>query len=141
MEPVYQRIDYCSDTRTLWRKLQSGRWDWLGIDKNDNYILGYPKRKSGVTDSLMVEQRHGEDVVLGAHTVRIYVDPREERPWRTSILPDEPTAIVEFDRFVEEVRASPNYRLARVQRVEEGRIVQEWFGVAGHPKAWYPEQS
>jgi hypothetical protein len=141
MEPVYQRIDYCSQVKTLWRKLRSGQWDWLGIDKSDNYILGYPMRRGGVTDSLMVEQGHGDDAVLGRHTVRIYDDPREERPWRNSILPDEASAIAEFDRFAGEMGTSPNYRLARVQRVEKGIIVQEWFGIAGHTEEWFPEEA
>jgi hypothetical protein len=39
-----------------------------------------------------------------------------------------------------EMRTSPTYRLARVQRIEKGRIVQEWFGVAGHTDDWYSEE-
>jgi hypothetical protein len=139
MDPVYREIGYCSDTGTLWRKLKSGRCDWLGIDEKGDYRLGYPKRRGGVTDSLRVDQWHGEDAVLGAHTVRIYIDPTEKRPWRNSILHDEPSAIAEFLRFAEEMRTSPNHRLAMVQRVENGMIVQEWFGVAGHREEWYPE--
>ena len=56
-----------------------------------------------------------------------------------SLYDDEASAIAAFNQFVEDVRTSPNYRLAKVQRVEEGIIVQEWFGVAGHREEWYPE--
>ena len=52
---------------------------------------------------------------------------------------DEASAIAAFYQFAEEVRISLNYRLAKVQRVEEGIVVQEWFGVAGHREEWYPE--
>lgn len=75
MEPIYQRMDYCSEPKTLWGKLQSGEWDWLGIDRDRNFILGYPRRVGGVTDSLMVVMEKGPDVIPGDHTVRIYDDP------------------------------------------------------------------
>jgi hypothetical protein len=142
MEPVYREIGYCSDVGTLWRKLKSNQCDWLGIDEKGDYRLGYPKRRSGVEDSLLVTQYNAKDVVLGAHTVRIYDAPwqgSENNPFRNSLYDDEASAIAAFYQFVEEVRTSPNYRLAKVQRVEEGIVVQEWFGVAGHREEWYPE--
>jgi hypothetical protein len=139
MEPVYQRIDHVSNTRRLWGKLQSGKWDWLGINKEGDYTLGYPSRKSGVSEYFMVTIRDTEDVVLGQHVVRIYDDPRQERPWRDSHHEDEATAMAKFQQFAEEMRTSPNHRLTKVQRIEGNVVVQEWFGVAGHREEWYPE--
>jgi hypothetical protein len=138
VEPIYERTDYCSDPKTLWGKLKSAKWDWLGIDARDDFVLGYPKRKGAITDTLMLEvRRHG--MVQGQHTVRVYDEPTEADPTRNDVLADEPSAIAEFDRVVQEIRTSPNYRLSRVQRVEKGRVVQEWFGVTGHSESWYPE--
>jgi hypothetical protein len=80
-----------------------------------------------------------QGAIEGHHTVRIYDHPKEIDPTWSNVLADESSAIAEFDRVVQEVRTSPNYRLSKVQRVEMGRVVQEWFGVAGHADAWYPE--
>ena len=140
MEPVYREIGYCSDVGTLWRKLKSRQCDWLGIDENGNYRLGYPKRQGGVTESLLI-QASREGAVVGAHTVRIYDDPAESTPAFNDVLLDEESAKAEFDRIVQERRTSPNHRLSRVQRIEEGVIVQEWLGVAGHHEKLYPEGS
>jgi hypothetical protein len=60
VEPIYERTDYCSDPKTLWGKLKSAKWDWLGIDARDDFVLGYPKRKGAITDTLVLEvRRHG----------------------------------------------------------------------------------
>lgn len=139
MEPVYERIDYCSDSKTLWGKLKSAKWDWLGIDKRGEFILGYPKRKGGVTGTLMLKVERQGDVVEGQHTVRVYDEPTETNPTRNDVLPDESSAIAEFDRLVQEIKSSSNYRLSRVQRVEMGIVAQEWFGVTGHSESLYPE--
>ena len=47
--------------------------------------------------------------------------------------------MAKFQQLAEEMRTSPNHRLAKVQRIEGNVVVQEWFGVAGHREEWYPE--
>jgi hypothetical protein len=44
-EPLYRYIEFCRDPETLWHKLQSGLWDWLGRKPDGQFVLGRPKRK------------------------------------------------------------------------------------------------
>jgi hypothetical protein len=44
-EPVYEHLSFCDSPDTLWRKLQSGGWDWLGVKPNERtFVLGAPRR-------------------------------------------------------------------------------------------------
>jgi hypothetical protein len=101
--------------------------------------LATPAVRALLVNTSLVTIRDTEDVVLGQHVVRIYDDPRQERPWRDSHHEDEATAMAKFQQFAEEMRTSPNHRLTKVQRIEGNVVVQEWFGVAGHREEWYPE--
>ena len=47
MHPVYETISFCTNPETLWRKLEEGRWDWLGVHPKGQYVLGSPRRKGG----------------------------------------------------------------------------------------------
>jgi hypothetical protein len=42
--PLYKFIEFCRNTETLWNKLQSGHWDWLGVHPKGQYVLGRPRR-------------------------------------------------------------------------------------------------
>ena len=47
MIPVYQHIEFCQDAATLWGKLEEGRWDWLGVHPDGQFVLGSPRRAVG----------------------------------------------------------------------------------------------
>ena len=42
--PLYEHIEFCRNAETLWHKLQSGRWDWLGVHPRGQFVLGTPAR-------------------------------------------------------------------------------------------------
>jgi hypothetical protein len=42
--PLYEYIEFCSNAETLWRKLDEGRWDWLGVHPRGQFVLGRPTR-------------------------------------------------------------------------------------------------
>lgn len=42
--PAYEYIEFCRNAKTLWSKLESGRWDWLGVHPKGQYVLGRPRR-------------------------------------------------------------------------------------------------
>jgi hypothetical protein len=42
LEPLYERIEVCRDAETLWGKLNSGGWDWLGVKPDGVFVLGGP---------------------------------------------------------------------------------------------------
>jgi hypothetical protein len=43
--PLYQYIEFCRNAETLWHKLHSGHWDWLGRKPDGQFVLGSPRRK------------------------------------------------------------------------------------------------
>lgn len=44
-QQLYAVIEFCRDPETLWSKLASGHWDWLGVRQRDgqrHFVLGRP---------------------------------------------------------------------------------------------------
>jgi hypothetical protein len=39
---LYEKIEFCRSAETLWGKLESGRWDWLGVHPDGQFVLGSP---------------------------------------------------------------------------------------------------
>src|ERR671912_663983 len=56
---LYQYIEFCRNAETLWHKLQSGHWDWLGVHPKGQFVLGRPRR-GGLTDAATYVLRSGE---------------------------------------------------------------------------------
>jgi hypothetical protein len=50
----YAVIEYCSNAQTLWAKLESGKWEWLGVKddgRRHTFVLGRPPRSGILTGS------------------------------------------------------------------------------------------
>lgn len=45
-QQLYATIEFCADPETLWSKIASGHWDWLGVRQGRNgrrlFVLGSP---------------------------------------------------------------------------------------------------
>ena len=41
-EARYEKIEFCSSHKTLWGKIESGRYDWLGVHPEGQFVLGSP---------------------------------------------------------------------------------------------------
>jgi hypothetical protein len=41
-QQLYRVIEFCKDPETLWAKIESGHWQWLGIHPSGKYVLGRP---------------------------------------------------------------------------------------------------
>jgi hypothetical protein len=45
-QQIYAVIEFCNSPETLWRKIQSGKWDWLGVKQTagrTTFIVGRPR--------------------------------------------------------------------------------------------------
>ena len=45
-QQLYGVIEFCNSPETLWAKLQSRHWDWLGVKRTkgrDSYVVGRPR--------------------------------------------------------------------------------------------------
>lgn len=126
--PIYQYIEFCRNAETLWHKLQSGRWDWLGRKPDGQFVLGSPRRARSIM-SASPTIRRGKAAVEGKHGFRIY-------GWNG--LPKAPPSNEWFESaalakkgFTEEVarldRPEQAPILARVVLVENGFPTDERF--------------
>jgi hypothetical protein len=125
MKPVYQYIEFCRSTKTLWRKIASGTWDWLGVHRNGQFVLGRPKQStgSGYRGSLTVG-----DAEAG-HGVRVHVPlgPGPSATWFRT----EQEAEEEFTRVVDRLsREEEGPALYKVDRVAGGEVVEAKYVVS-----------
>src|SRR5918993_3680862 len=69
--PLYQYIEFCSNPETLWHKLQSGHWDWLGRKPDGQFVLGRPRRNppTGVGVPFITSSEEG--AMEGLHGIRM----------------------------------------------------------------------
>jgi hypothetical protein len=124
--PLYDKIEFCRDPETLWRKVES-RWDWLGIKPDGQFVLGYPRRKPHL------EAPHGAygairapGVTEGRHVVRVRRPNVAE--WSIYWLGSEAAAKAKFGRIVvAQSGKTPTARptLLRVQRLEQNEVIED----------------
>lgn len=94
-QQLYRQISYCSNAETLWSKIESGHYDWLGVSPPEKqsdkprFIVGMPPRRtSGVIASVIAKHDTTTGVPSGAHRVVIaspspYKVPPSESHWHT----------------------------------------------------------
>jgi hypothetical protein len=119
VEPVYEKIESCRDPETLWGKLQSGRWDWLGVHPKGQFVLGSPPRGgSSMMGALTVGEPEGEHGVR----VRTPLGPGGGTTWYAT----EQEALEEFKKKVDSLRDdSKGPGLFKVVRIEQRSVVDE----------------
>jgi hypothetical protein len=127
--PLYRFIEFCRNPKTLWGKLQEGRWDWLGVHPKGQFVLGRPRRPPGLTDSVSVKlTRTGAKE--GRHGIKVYEwqgQPSTE-PSHSRWVEDPEEARAWFEGAVEQLEnpaASPV--LARVVLFQNGQVTDERF--------------
>jgi hypothetical protein len=126
VKPVYEKIEFCRNAKTLWGKIQSGRWDWLGVHPNGQFVLGSPRQGKGFT--MMAAPTIGRgDATPGEHGVYVRT-PLGLGPSKTWCQTEQ-HAREEFRTTVDSLRdESKGPGLFKVERVEKGSVVdEEWI--------------
>lgn len=127
--PLYQYIEFCRNVETLWHKLESGHWDWLGRKPDGQFVLGRPRRYLESTVGVLSATATEQDAQESKHGVRVYKwhgqpSERPDSSWYT-----EPTkakqSFTEMVRSLKEPTQSPI--LARVVLIEQGQVTDERF--------------
>jgi hypothetical protein len=106
--PLYQYIEFCRDAETLWRKLQSGHWDWLGRKPDGQFVLGRPRRKRAIV-SWSPSVFRSTAAEEGKHGIKIY-------GWNG--LPKAPPSNEWFEKAAQ-ARAGFGERVADLDRPEQ----------------------
>lgn len=126
-QQIYTVIEYCNDAETLWAKIESGHWDWLGVavDKSDRrtFILGSPAAGgSGMMAG-------GTVVPQGVANGAFRVEARRAHPWFKQwgqswhASPEEAAAA--YETQLEAVRTQPGSGVDRVRLVIDDRVQRE----------------
>jgi hypothetical protein len=128
-QPVYEKIEFCRSPKTLWGKLRSKRWDWLGVHPEGQFVLGYPRRR--VPSSRAAGTVRHQGAREGEHGVRV------DSPFGhagTDWFPTEAEAVAFFEgKLSEGEESSEGPELLKVSRIE-GRVpVEEEYVVRKPP--------
>jgi len=136
--PLYQYIEFCRSPKTLWGKLQEGRWDWLGVHPKGQFLLGRSPRPPGLADNATAKlTRTG--AMEGQHGIKIYEwqgQPSKE-PTHSRWVDNAGEAKAWFEQAIEQLEDSAaNPILARVVLIQNRQATDERF-VAQTPSPNY----
>jgi hypothetical protein len=120
--PRYKHIEFCRNAETLWGKIRSGRWDWLGVHPDGRFVLGSPPT-GRIQDGVGLEVVRG-DAEEGRYGVVLHTPGG---PAGSTWCESADEARGEFDRCVREVSDREDPELVRVRLVLEGKIAREEF--------------
>jgi hypothetical protein len=122
-EPVYERLSFCKSADTLWAKLASGGWDWLGVKSDDRtFVLGAPSRSLGL--ALMAAGTViRKDAVAGDFGVRVRV-PRFTATSDTWCRTED-EAREEYSRILQTLGEPGKPALFRVELIVSRQIAEE----------------
>ena len=120
MEPVYLKIEFVSNAERLWGKLQSGRWDWLGVHPSGDFVLGSPP-SSRMRDAFGIKVVRADG--SREHGVRVFTYPDHPDLCEEIWCGDADEARSEFERRVGAGEGSGTPRLLKLQLIQGGKLV------------------
>ena len=104
--PLYQYIEFCRNAETLWHKLQSGRWDWLGRKPDGQFVL----EAHMIKPLLLLRYLHSVEV-----DVRVWVLKISTHKERSTI----------YIRSIKSRKYGDYFQLVRSYRDESGVVKKE----------------
>jgi hypothetical protein len=133
--PLYQYIEFCRNAETLWHKLQSGHWDWLGRKPDGQFVLGRPRRNPPSEVGVPFITSSEEGAKEGLHGIRMQPwvgQPSKRKSSRWFTTADKAkTAFEQEIAWFEDPALKPV--LARVFLVQDGLVTAERFVVQEPP--------
>ena len=127
MKPEYRYIEFCRKPETLWHKIESGDWDWLGVHKGGQFVVGRPKRSGGLGLRGALSTGRGEHGVL----VKSPLDPGPNASWFSTEQEAKEAFLRTVERLLDDDADIPI--LLRVQRVAGTCVEEEEFVVRRPP--------
>lgn len=133
-QQLYAVIEFCSDPETLWSKIASGHWDWLGVRKDrtgtQRFVLGRPPISKGF--QVHAAGRVGEEGVSQDHRTTIQTpDFPDESPPRWYRSAED--AAEGFDELVRSLEEPGGSGLFRVRLYEGDSLVKKELVVRARP--------
>ena len=137
-QQLYRVIEMCTDPSTLFAKIESGHWDWLGVQasgERPKFLLGRPAiRRSGLgVAGVAVHHGASGDALDRRFGVQIRIPlPQGSHPdesWWGS--PEEARA--DFERRKEQLKDGEGSGLFRLRLLIDGQTADEAFIVRALP--------
>jgi len=121
-EPLYRKLEFVTDPRVVWERLESG-WDWVGVDAEGEFVVGYPGRTHGMRRRQAVTIVH-PGAREGEHGVGVDrpLAPSLRR-WHARELDAEDDFVRTVDLLRRTFQSAPS--VALVQRIENHAVVEE----------------
>jgi hypothetical protein len=137
--PLYQYIEFCRNAETLWHKLHSGIWDWLGRKPDGQFVLGRPSRaRNGLHIPPIGVARTNPGANEGQHGVKTFIwKGWPQSPPGSLWFTSAGEARSEFEKEIKrlgDLELSPI--LARVILIEDSQVTDERF-IAQNPQPNY----
>ena len=133
--PLYQYIEFCRNAETLWHKLQSGHWDWLGRKPDGQFVLGRPRRERGSGVGVPFITSSEAEATEGLHGIQMQAwvgqpSTAKSSTWVTTA----DKAQTEFEKEIARLKDHTlKPVLARVFLVQDGQVTAERFVVQEPP--------
>jgi hypothetical protein len=131
-QQLYGAIEFCTSTETLFAKIESGHYDWLGVRETKGrvtYVLGRPRvgRLEGIASGIA---KHAE---TGRHRVEVLVPHRTHRVPSESWWSTAEEARAEYDRLRVALMGGDGSGLFRVSLFIDGVRVEQQVVVRALP--------
>jgi hypothetical protein len=129
--PVYKYIEFCRNAETLWHKLQSGHWDWLGRKPDGQFVIGRPRRLAAEEGAISGTRSEGADARTGRHGVIINAwQGVPQKHWFSTWYEEPEKARAEYERTIRDWEEThQSLALAKVVLIENGQVTDEQFMV------------
>src|SRR5215207_7640703 len=125
--PLYQYIEFCRNAETLYHKLQSGHWDWLGVHLKGQFVLGRPRRARLTSSAVPMVTEGGAKE--GQHGIKVYGwsgQPSTKAGSRW--VPSAEEARARFEQEIERLQDPTLHAvLARIVLFQNGQATDERF--------------
>jgi hypothetical protein len=125
MEPRYTHIEFCRNPKTLWEKVKSGKWEWLGVHKDGKFVLGSGKRAREGGGSAVLQAEGAEQGVHGWRATATGVGLRQGGRW----YQNEAEARAAFESAMEAYEGLEGSFLAKAELIINREIVEQRFVV------------
>ena len=131
-QQLYGVIEFCTSPDTLFAKIESGHYDWLGVrEKNGRvtYVLGRPRvgRSEGTAYGIA---KHAE---TGRHRVVVRLPHRKHRVGSESWWPTAEEARATYESLKVGLMEGDGSGLFRVSLFEDGALVEQHVVVRALP--------
>jgi hypothetical protein len=131
-QQLYGVIEFCTSPETLFAKIESGHYDWLGVRDTKGrvtYVLGRPRirRLEGIASGIA---KHAE---TGRHRVEVLVPHRTHRVPSASWWPTAEDARANYEGLEVALMQGDGSGLFRVSLFIDGALVEQQVVVRALP--------